>query len=77
MSQYSLDKLTILKKLGNNIRQERMKKHISQEELAFRIESARNFIGCIERAEKASTIITLCRIADALDVKVSDLVRNI
>lgn len=77
MKQEAIDKFTILKKLGENIRQERLKKGISQEELAFRIDSARNFIGCIERAEKASTIITLCRIAKALEINVADLLKGV
>lgn len=77
MPQEAFDKFTILKKLGENIRFERLKKGLSQEELAFQINSARNFIGCIERAEKASTIITLCRISKALGIKISDLVDNI
>ena len=71
------NKELILKNLGNNIKKIRQKNGISQEELAFRTNSARNFIGCIERAEKAPTIITLCRIALALNVKVSTLVKNI
>ncbi len=75
MSQVDKDK--ILKSLGGNIRSLRMKQNISQEELAFRIDSARNFIGCIERAEKSPTIITLARIAKALDVSLSDLVKNV
>ncbi|MDR1167315.1 MAG: helix-turn-helix domain-containing protein [Heliobacteriaceae bacterium] len=70
-------KQIILKKLGENIRNLRIKKNLSQEELAFKINSARNFIGCIERAEKSPTIITLCRIAKALEVKVENLIYGI
>lgn len=77
MRQDAIDKFTILKKLGENIGQERLKKGLSQEELAFRIDSARNFIGCIERAEKASTIITLCRISKALEINAADLLKGI
>lgn len=77
MRQELPDKFTILKKLGANIRAERLNKCMSQEELALQIDSARNFIGCIERAEKASTIITLCRIARALGISISDLVKDI
>lgn len=50
---------------------------LSQEELAFKIDSARNFIGCIERAEKSATIYTLFRIAQALNVKLEVLVKDI
>ena len=76
MSQY-INKQKILKQLGDNIRKLRNKRNISQEELAFKIDSARNFVGCIERAEKSPTIITLCKIALALDVPINELVENI
>ena len=71
------NKTQILKKLGANIRQLRLKKNLSQEELAFQINSARNFIGCIERAEKNSSVNTLCRISNALGVSLSELVKEI
>ena len=76
MCQFS-EKQQVLEKLGKNIRKLRLKKKLSQEELAFKINSARNFIGCIERAEKSPTIITLCRIADALGVEVEKLVADL
>ena len=75
MSQ--VDKNTLLKNLGNNIRKHRLEQGISQEELAFKIDSARNFIGCIERAEKSPTIVTLAKISCALAISLSDLVKNI
>lgn len=77
MSQQVNTKNPVLIKLGNNIRAIRSEKGISQEELAFKINSARNFIGCIERAEKAPTIITLTRIANALGITLSKLVENV
>lgn len=77
MSQAEKDKPQILINLGNNIKNLRCKQGISQEELAFKINSARNFIGCIERAEKAPTILTLQRISKALNIKISQLVENI
>lgn len=77
MSQQANTKNPVLIKLGNNIRAIRSEKGISQEELAFKINSARNFIGCIERAEKAPTIITLARIANALNITLSKLVENV
>ena len=77
MSQQEDFKKVLLKKLGNNIREIRIKQGISQEELAFKTDSARNFIGCIERAEKSPTIVTLYRIAKALSVKIEDIVKDI
>mgnify|MGYP000756540153 FL=1 len=77
MSQPEFLKKELLLKLGTNIRSLRMQLGISQEELAFKIDSARNFIGCIERAEKSPTIFTLFRIAQALNVKLEVLVKDI
>lgn len=77
MSQSEVLKKELLLRLGNNIRDSRMQQGVSQEELAFKIDSARNFIGCIERAEKSATIYTLFRIAQALNVKLDVLVKDI
>lgn len=46
---------------------------MSQEELAFKINSARNFIECIERGEKAPTVYILYKIAAVLDVPIDNL----
>lgn len=77
MCQVEKIKKQVLIKLGKNIRSLRLNQGISQEELAFKIDSARNFIGCIERAEKSPTIYTLFRIAQALNVKIEEIVKDI
>lgn len=77
MCQEYISKDQLLKNLGQNIKRIRLAQNVSQEELAFRINSARNFVGCIERAEKSPTIVTLSRISCALNVKLSDLVDGI
>ena len=63
--------------LGENIKIFRNKNNISQEELAFKINSARNYIGCIERGEKVPSISFLLDIACALGCKLSDLTKNV
>ena len=62
------------KNLGKNIRIIGKSKNISQEELAFMVSSARNYIGCIERAEKTPSINFILDIKHALDCKLSDLI---
>lgn len=69
--------LKYFKILGKNIRTRREELHISQEELAFRISSTRNYIGCIERAEKCPSLAIIIDIANALNCSVNDLVRNL
>lgn len=62
----------VFKQIGDNIRKAREAKRLSQEELA----SARNYIGCIERAEKFASVTMLKKIADALDLKLADLFKE-
>lgn len=67
---------TVYRKLGENIRKARKQQKISQEELAFRVSSARNYIGCIERAEKAPSLAIIFEIAKALNLKIEDLFKD-
>lgn len=75
MEQDFIEKNKYLKLLGERIRQLRQAKGISQEELAFKINSARNFIGCIERGEKSPSIYVLYKIASILDVSIDNLTK--
>lgn len=73
MEQDFIEKDMFLRNIGNNIRVARKAKNLSQEELAFKINSARNFIGCIERGEKAPTVYVLYKIAAVLNVPIDNL----
>ncbi len=65
----------ILKIFGENIRKIRKEKGLSQEELAFKANLHRTYIGMIERAEKNITLINIEKIANALDVDIHNLIR--
>ncbi len=67
----------IYKHIGSNIRKQRKLIDISQEELAFRLQSARNYIGCIERGEKQPSLPFLLDIADVLDIEVYKLFKSV
>jgi len=54
--------------LANNLRQQRLAKGLSQEELANLCELHRTYIGGVERAERNITLSTLEKISAALDV---------
>jgi transcriptional regulator with XRE-family HTH domain len=63
--------------LGRNIRVQRVRAHLSQEQLAEKADLSRNYIGNVERADYHITVETLSRIARALNVTVHDLTRGI
>lgn len=63
----------ILIKFGNRVRELRKLKNLSQEELAFRADVHRTYIGMIERAEKNITLLNIEKIANALEVSINDL----
>jgi transcriptional regulator with XRE-family HTH domain len=64
------------KRLGLAIRQVREEADLSQEELSFQCGLHRTYIGAVERGEKNLTLRNAIRIAKALRVKASDLLRN-
>lgn len=66
----------ILNLFGENVRNFRRLLNISQEELAHRAGLHRTYIGMIERAEKNITLLNMEKIANALEVKIEDLLKN-
>lgn len=66
-------KKDILIKFGQKVREERLKRKFSQEELADIASVHRTYIGMIERAEKNITLENIEKIAKALNIKVADL----
>ncbi|MEP2280355.1 helix-turn-helix transcriptional regulator [Maribacter sp.] len=65
--------IDILISFGNKVKTFRKEKGISQEELAFRSDLHRTYIGMIERAEKNITLRNIEKIANGLDISVLDL----
>ncbi|NBG66881.1 helix-turn-helix domain-containing protein [Acidiluteibacter ferrifornacis] len=65
----------ILNLFGENVRKYRRLLNISQEELAHKADLHRTYIGMIERAEKNITLVNIEKIANALEVKIEDLLK--
>lgn len=63
-------------KFGEKIREERLKRNLSQEELAARAGVHRTYIGMIERAEKNITLENIEKLAKALGVPIEELVKQ-
>ena len=66
----------ILIKFGQQVRNERMRLGISQEELASRADVHRTYIGMIERAEKNITLENIEKICRALNLTVGEFFKD-
>jgi len=67
-------KKKILIQFGDNVRNARLAKNLSQEALADLAGLHRTYIGMIERAEKNVTLVSIEKIAIALGVRPNDLI---
>lgn len=59
-------------KFGKRVRELRIAKKLSQEQLAHLADVHRTYIGMIERAEKNITLVNIEKIAKALEVSIKD-----
>jgi transcriptional regulator with XRE-family HTH domain len=62
--------------VGYRIAKNRILLNLSQEKLAELAHVSRNFIGCVERAERRPSINTLLRIAKALNISLEELFKD-
>ncbi|MFC1612982.1 helix-turn-helix domain-containing protein [Patescibacteria group bacterium] len=69
--------IELLEKFGKKIKEERLKKGLSQEELATKAGVHRTYIGMIERGEKNITLSNIKKIANALDLLIDNLLINL
>ena len=65
----------ILIKFGQRVREIRLKNGLSQDQLSFKADMHRTYIGMIERAEKNITLLNIEKIAAALEVEIMDLLK--
>ena len=67
-------KKDVLIQFGEKVRALRLKKGLSQEQLADKAGFHRTYIGMIERAEKNITLENIEKISKALDCKITELI---
>jgi len=66
----------VLIALGQTIREVRLSKGISQEKLALLSEVDRSYVGRIERGDNNVAVLTLSRLAKALDISIAKLMEK-
>lgn len=71
---YTDEEIQVLNAIGKRIKAFRLEKGLSQFELASEAELPKNQVGRIERAEINTTILTLHKIARALEVDTTFLI---
>lgn len=72
----TMKKSPILEQFGQNVRKLRIKRGLSQEQLADKAGLHRTYIGMIERAEKNITLCNIEKIAIALSVSIDNLLHT-
>lgn len=63
--------------IGKVIQEQREKKHLSQEVVSGLADIGRTHLSAIERGVRKPTLETFFKIADALDIKASELMKLI
>jgi len=66
-----------LKQFGETIRETRRQRQLSQEEFAEKCGLHRTYIGGIERGERNVSLLNIIKMAQALDVSVAELVKEL
>lgn len=68
---------TVLKAFGRKVREKRGEKGLSQEALADAAGLDRSYLGSVERGERNLALQNIVKIAAALDMTASDLLKDI
>lgn len=71
------DKEQFAKKVGKILQEARLKKGLTQEQLADRADFHRTYIGFMEQGVYSPNLYSLTKIAKALGIKTSDLLKKI
>ena len=66
----------VLVALGRAVREVRLSKGISQEKLALLSEVDRSYVGRVERGDNNVAVLTLIKLADALDLSLAKLMQR-
>jgi transcriptional regulator with XRE-family HTH domain len=67
----------VAKQFGQRVRKVRLERELSQEALAAKADLDRAFLSGIERGVENPTLFTIQAIADALEIRVGNLLKGI
>ncbi len=70
-----MDKQTLLKKFGKNVKLERIKKDLTQEQLAEKMDVSNNYISGIETGRENMSLGKILELADFIGTDIQNLLR--
>jgi len=76
MTKYTPLETELLVAFGLRLKEQRLKKQLSQEELAAITELHRTYIGSAERGERNVSMLNLYKISAALDIEIDGLLTD-
>lgn len=68
--------MDLVRLLGENVREARKRRHMSQEALALDADMKRSYLSELERGKRNPSVRALGRLAEALGIDPSDLLRK-
>jgi transcriptional regulator with XRE-family HTH domain len=69
--------MTIEEKIGLALRSHREKIGLSQEQLSFKANLHRTYVGSVERGERNISVVNIIALCKALNLKPSELFKNL
>ncbi|MEK5771632.1 helix-turn-helix transcriptional regulator [Acinetobacter variabilis] len=73
----SIDDKSILMSFGLSLKKIRLKKNLSQEELAYKSNLHRTYISSVERGERNISLINIVHISKALEIPLYELLEEV
>lgn len=71
------EKKEFAKRLGKRVREVRLSKNLSQEQLAHKAGYYRTYVGHIETAAYSPSVHTVWRLAKAMDIDIGQLLKDL
>lgn len=68
-----MDRITLLKKFGKNVKIERIKKDLTQEKLAEKMNVSQNYIANIERGKENMSLAKVLELSQYLETPIENL----
>lgn len=70
-----MDKYTLLKKFGKNVKIERIKQDLTQEQFAEKLGVSTNYLACVENGRQNMSLGKILELANAFNIDIERLLK--